>query len=69
MQNMAAQFFRYYKEKNKVVQLYIYFELEIHEKLWIKINQKIKTALVNIIKIDYWGNLGHFCWLIFKKTL
>ena len=33
MQNMAAQFFRYYKEKNKVVQLYIYFELEIHEKL------------------------------------
>ena len=39
------------------------------EKLWIVIDQFLIIGLENIIKSDYWGNLGHFCWLIFKMTL
>ncbi len=38
-------------------------------KLWFVIDQVFEIAPVNIIKSDYWGNLGHFCWLIFKITL
>ena len=69
MQDIAAQFSGCYKEKTKFFSHLIYLVFEMFEKLWIVIDQVFKIAPVFIIKGEYGGNWGHFCWLILKITL